>query len=132
MPRLLCDVVVLLALLAAVVLRAAPAGAQQDWETPPNIVFMLADDLGFNDASMHGAAQIPTPNIDSIAADGFELFNHYANPMCSPTRASLYTGRNAISHGAYPRPRPLLFCMLPLLLLLLLLLRSSPNLSPWN
>eukprot|EP00727_Mastigamoeba_balamuthi_P014473 m51a1_g9650 hypothetical protein (582) ;mRNA; f:1183037-1185220 len=67
----------------------------------PNIVFMLADDLGWNDVSFHGSAQIPTPSIDSLAASGVRLDQYYVNAVCSPTRASLMTGRSIIHHGVY-------------------------------
>lgn len=65
----------------------------------PHIVFILADDLGWNDVSYHGSAQIPTPNLDRLAAEGVTLNNYYVNPVCSPTRASLMSGRATIHHG---------------------------------
>ena len=58
----------------------------------PNVVIILADDLGYGDISMHGS-QIQTPNIDRIASEGIELCRHYAAPVSSPTRAGLMTGR---------------------------------------
>ena len=58
----------------------------------PNIVVMLADDLGYADVGFHGS-DIQTPNIDSLAKDGVELTNYYVCPMCSPTRAGFMTGR---------------------------------------
>ena len=60
-------------------------------ETRPNIVIILTDDLGWGDVSYHGGFT-PTPNIDQLANDGIELNRFYANPVCSPTRASLLTG----------------------------------------
>ena len=68
---------------------------------PPHITFFLVDDLGWNDVSMHGSKQIQTPNIDSLAASGIRLNNYYVNPVCSPTRASLLSGRSVIHHGIY-------------------------------
>ncbi|MDG2167626.1 MAG: sulfatase-like hydrolase/transferase, partial [Opitutales bacterium] len=59
----------------------------------PNIVLMLADDLGWGDVSYHSPHRIETPNIDSLAAEGVELDRFYVAPMCSPTRAGLMTGR---------------------------------------
>lgn len=68
---------------------------------PPHITFFLVDDLGWNDVSMHGSKQIPTPNIDGLASSGIRLNNYYVNPVCSPTRASLMSGRSIIHHGIY-------------------------------
>jgi arylsulfatase B len=66
---------------------------------PPNIVFMLADDLGWADVSFHAPDRANTPNIDRLAADGVELDRFYVAPMCSPTRAGLMTGRYPIRFG---------------------------------
>lgn len=60
----------------------------------PNIVFIMADDMGYADAGCYGARAIRTPHIDAIAAGGVQLFQGYANsPVCSPTRTALITGR---------------------------------------
>jgi arylsulfatase A-like enzyme len=67
----------------------------------PNILFILADDLGFGDVSLHGSRQIPTPHIDALAAGGLNLINYRTMPVCSPTRASILSGRHAIHHGVY-------------------------------
>ena len=69
--------------------------------SPPPIVFIVADDLGFNDVGFHGSKQIPTPALDEIAHTGITLDNYHAQPVCSPTRASLLSGRHAIHHGIY-------------------------------
>ncbi|MHC4628437.1 MAG: sulfatase-like hydrolase/transferase, partial [Planctomycetota bacterium] len=58
----------------------------------PNIVFLLADDLGFKDAGFCGGT-IKTPNLDKLAAEGARLNQFYVQPVCSPTRSSLMTGR---------------------------------------
>ena len=64
----------------------------------PNIIIILTDDLGWGDVSYHGG-YIPTPNIDKLAQDGMEMNRFYANPVCSPTRASLLTGLHIFNHG---------------------------------
>src|SRR6056297_3923683 len=70
---------------------SGPADAQ----TPaprPNIVFIIADDLGWSDVAFHGG-NAPTPHLDRLADTGLELTQHYVAPVCSPTRAGLLTGR---------------------------------------
>lgn len=65
-------------------------GGQQ---TRPNIVVILADDLGWGDVGCFGAPDLETPHIDRLATEGMRMVNFYANcPVCSPTRASLLTG----------------------------------------
>jgi arylsulfatase B len=64
----------------------------------PNIVILLADDLGWKDVSFHGA-EFPTPNIDRIAREGVELDRYYVTPICTPTRAGLLTGRYPLRFG---------------------------------
>ena len=64
----------------------------------PNIVIVLADDLGRRDVSFHGG-ELPTPNIDRIAREGVALERFYSAPVCSPTRAGLLTGRYPIRYG---------------------------------
>ena len=66
---------------------------------PPHIVFFLVDDLGWNDVSFHGSLQIPTPTIDNLASKGVRLNQYYVNPVCSPTRGSLMTGRSMMHTG---------------------------------
>jgi arylsulfatase A-like enzyme len=66
--------------------------------TSPNIVIILADDLGWNDVSYHGS-EIKTPNIDKLISSGVELDRFYVQPTCSPTRAELMTGKSAMRLG---------------------------------
>lgn len=80
---------------AAVLLASLTAQAQN--HRKPNIVVILADDLGYGDIGTFGATDIRTPNIDRLAASGIKLTSFYStSPVCSPTRAALITGR-------YPR-----------------------------
>ena len=77
---------------AAAHAAARPAFAQAPKR--PNIIFIMADDLGYADLSCTGSSHIKTPAIDSIAANGRLLTNGYANsPVCSPTRTALLSGR---------------------------------------
>ncbi|MDP3070326.1 MAG: sulfatase-like hydrolase/transferase [Opitutaceae bacterium] len=76
---------VLSALLAATCLTAQPVAR-------PNIVFILADDLGWADVASHGG-NAPTPHLDRLAREGLELGAHYVAPVCSPTRTAFMTGR---------------------------------------
>lgn len=64
----------------------------------PNIVFILADDLGWADVGFHGG-KAPTPNLDKLAAAGVELTQHYVYPVCSPTRSAFLSGRYATRFG---------------------------------
>lgn len=69
---------------------------------PQNIVFILADDLGWNDTNMFQKSQfLETPNIDALAAKGMVFSHAYTNsPLCSPTRASILTGQTPARHGS--------------------------------
>jgi arylsulfatase A-like enzyme len=60
----------------------------------PNVLLVLADDLGYSDIGVFGG-EIPTPNLDRLAGEGRILTNHYANPTCSPTRAALMSGTDS-------------------------------------
>jgi len=84
---------VLVALLAAVVLVAAPATAQQP---KPNIILILSDDFGYGDSGPYGGGPgrgMPTPSLDRLADEGMTFFSFYAQPSCTPGRAAVQTGR---------------------------------------
>ena len=67
---------------------------------PPNVIILLADDMGNGDTSCYGAKDIKTPNIDSLAASGIRFTSYYAPaPICSPSRAGLITGRYPTAGG---------------------------------
>ena len=84
--------------------------------TTPNIILILVDDLGWNDLGYSGSTFYETPNIDSLSNDSFEFTNAYAaSPVCSPTRASIMTGKHPARvnitdwiPGIDPKNKPLL------------------------
>ncbi|HEY9504915.1 MAG TPA: arylsulfatase [Gemmatimonadales bacterium] len=89
--------------LSAVV--AAPQAAAQGRPQPapsraprPNIVYIITDDQGWKDVGFHGS-YIKTPNIDALAGGGAKLEQYYAEPMCTPSRAALMTGRYPFRYG---------------------------------
>lgn len=77
------------------------------WTTPsvlaatpkPNIVHIVADDLGWKDVGFNGCKDIKTPNLDRLAAEGAKFEQFYVQPMCTPTRAALMTGRYPFRYG---------------------------------
>ena len=68
-------------------------------DAKPNILYIVSDDLGWKDVSFHGAADIKTPNLNTLAAGGARLEQFYVQPMCTPTRAALMTGRYPMRYG---------------------------------
>ena len=78
-------------------LRSGSSGGAQRL---PNIVVLIADDLGWNDIGFHGS-EIRTPHLDGLATAGVRLERHYVYPTCSPTRAGLLTGCNPARFGIY-------------------------------
>jgi len=86
----------LFALIAYSLLLARVSDAKE----PPNILVLIADDLGWHDVGYHGS-EIRTPYLDRFAAAGVRLERHYVYPTCSPTRAGLLTGRNPSRFGIH-------------------------------
>src|SRR5437867_7242246 len=85
---------------------ASPADARPP-ARQPNVVILLADDMGYADAGFQGCKDIPTPNIDSLAKNGVRCTNGYVSgPYCSPTRAGLLTGRYQTRFGHEFNPGP--------------------------
>ena len=70
--------------------KAVPSSAKAE---RPNILLIVADDLGFSDLGAFGG-EIETPNLDALATSGIRLTNFYAAPNCSPTRSMLLTGQD--------------------------------------
>jgi arylsulfatase A len=96
-PRLLsicrCLALVAAASLVCPDLTATPA-------RKPNIIFFIADDLGYGDVGCYGQTKIHTPNVDRLAAEGIKFTQHYAgSPVCAPSRCVLMTGRHS-GHSA--------------------------------
>jgi arylsulfatase A-like enzyme len=91
--RLLLDYTILTALLGVFALPAAAPRASK-----PNIVYIVADDLGWKDVGFHGS-DIKTPNIDKLAEGGARLETFYTQPLCTPSRAALMTGRYPFRYG---------------------------------
>jgi arylsulfatase A-like enzyme len=96
-------------LLSSLILCASGISALAADSTPakPNIIYILADDLGYADPGFNGGTEIKTPHLDQIAAGGTILKSYYVQPVCSPTRSALLTGRYPSSTGVYSVVRPL-------------------------
>ncbi|MDA0329378.1 MAG: arylsulfatase [Gemmatimonadetes bacterium] len=80
---------------------------------PPNIIYMLADDLGYGELGSYGQTKIRTPNLDALATEGVRFTQHYSgSPVCAPSRGTLMTGlhtghgqiRDNFEVGGYPDP----------------------------
>lgn len=101
--------------LAAMPMPGSVALAQQD---KPNVVFILADNVGYGDLGPYGGGELrgaPTPNIDQLAHDGLRLTQYLVEPACTPSRAALMTGQYSIRNG-----------------LSLISIEGSPNTLPKN
>jgi arylsulfatase A-like enzyme len=95
--RLVLYIVSALVLALTIAIDAARAAGEKDSATAqrPNIVFILADDLGWGDVGCYGQTKIKTPNIDRMAVDGIRFTQAYAGaPVCAPSRSVLMTGQN--------------------------------------
>jgi arylsulfatase A-like enzyme len=74
-------------------LLAAAAAAPAAEPRRPNVVLIITDDQGYGDLGAHGNPKVKTPHVDGLARDGVRFRHFYVSPVCSPTRASLMTGR---------------------------------------
>lgn len=81
--------------ISLVILMLAPVAALHSAEAKPNIVLILADDLGWSDLGCYGADLHETPHLDSLAQQGMRFTDAYAMSVCSPSRAALLTGKHA-------------------------------------
>lgn len=84
--------------IAAILVAPTASRAADDAARRPNVVVLVADDLGFADPGYRGSG-IDTPAIDRLAREGMDLRRFYVAPICSPTRAALMTGRDAVRLG---------------------------------
>jgi arylsulfatase A-like enzyme len=83
-----------ISMILVLLLRVGSAAITEAANTPPNIIMLLVDDMGYADLGCMGSKDIRTPNIDRIAAEGVRMTDCYASaPVCSPTRAAFLTGR---------------------------------------
>jgi arylsulfatase A-like enzyme len=83
----------------ALAVIAAPALAQG---TKPNVVFILADNVGYGDLGSYGGGELrgaPTPRLDQLAQEGLRLTQFLVEPACTPSRAALMTGQYSIRNG---------------------------------
>ncbi|MCS6243279.1 MAG: sulfatase [Opitutus sp.] len=70
-------------------------------DRPPNIIFVLADDLGWTDLACYGSKYYETPNLDRLAAQGMRLTNYHVSQNCAPTRGALLSGQYSARTGMY-------------------------------
>jgi len=83
----------LIALVAILITGSSTAFAAED--RPPNIVLIVADDLGYRELGSYGQKRIRTPNLDKLAAQGMRFTQHYSgNAVCAPSRCVLMTGKH--------------------------------------
>ncbi len=96
---------VLTALLTATISNSIPTLAQDPKQPSPNVILVLMDNFGYGEVGVYGGGELrgaPTPRIDSLARDGYQLTNFNVEAECTPSRAALMTGR----YGARTRLRP--------------------------
>src|SRR5688500_12766597 len=85
----------ILAIIMILITVVDKAQAQKKKQAQPNIVFILADDLGYGDVAAYGQQHIKTPNIDKLAKGGMKFIDFYAgSTVCAPSRAALMTGQH--------------------------------------
>jgi len=84
---------------ACLALSSVHWNAGQAAPAKPHILHIVADDLGWRDVGFNGCTDIKTPNLDKLAAEGAKLSQFYVQPMCTPTRAALMTGRYPFRYG---------------------------------
>lgn len=91
------SIIILLGALAAPAQRTA--AGESTTGRPPNIIVVLADDMGYGDAGCYGSTTVRTPHLDRMAAEGIRFTNCYAQPICTASRAALMTGSYPLRCG---------------------------------
>jgi arylsulfatase A-like enzyme len=87
---------------AGLVLGGAPrVFAKADRAAKPNVILVMTDDQGYGDLGCHGNTMIRTPSLDKLHAESLRLTDFHVSPVCTPTRASLMTGRDCVRVGAW-------------------------------
>jgi len=94
-------VVGFLAAITALPGTAATSGGEAQPPGSPNIILVVADDLGWTDLGCYGSDFHHTPHLDALAAEGMRFTAAYASPNCAPTRACLFSGQYTPRHGVY-------------------------------
>lgn len=84
--------------------QASSSAISQATASKPNIIFILADDLGWQDVGFMGSQYFETPNLDALAAESLVLENTFMYPTCSPSRAAILTGQQSFRTGCYTVP----------------------------
>ena len=97
--KLLATFALACATILALAVNSASAAAPAQQAGKPNVVHIVADDLGWKDVGFSGCTDIKTPNLDALAAGGAKFTQFYVQPMCTPTRAALMTGRYPFRYG---------------------------------
>lgn len=92
-------VVAILILFSCDAKKNLSADFEVDNSNQPNLLFILADDLGYEKLSCYGGLDVQTLNIDALAKDGTRFTRAYTSPVCTPSRMSIYTGLYAPNHG---------------------------------
>ncbi|MCL4195516.1 MAG: sulfatase-like hydrolase/transferase, partial [Thermoguttaceae bacterium] len=75
------------------------ASAEKETPSRPNIILFLVDDMGWMDCGAYGSKYYETPNMDRFATQAMRFTDAYAQPLCSPTRASILSGQHSARHG---------------------------------
>ncbi len=95
---------IVLCIVSSFIFQIAIAQQTKSKISKPNIILILADDLGYETINCNGGTSYQTPNIDKLASKGIRFTNAYATPLCTPSRVTIMTGkynfRNYVNFGA--------------------------------